>query len=219
MKTFLLNTLYPRALDGLPVLGSPQEFAQPYLDKVGPKRSRAEQMVRAHLAAASATGFVSGLGGWVTLPITIPANLAGVALVQLHMTAAVAHLGGHTLGDPAIQERIVGCLIGDPDHETERRTEDEMVDRFGVKFAEKGLQFVATQSWQLAKFATQRSLTNRLARRIPLVGGVIGGLSDLYNTRVVARCALDTFIESGGLDVPHAGDGLPATPADLEPAV
>ncbi|MEM9997338.1 MAG: EcsC family protein [Bacteroidota bacterium] len=215
MKSFLLNTLYPRALDGLPVLGTPEAFAAPYAAKTGPKRHRAEQMVRAHLGAASATGFVSGLGGWLTLPITIPANLAGVALVQLHMTASVAHLGGHNLQDPKTQERVVGCLIGDPDDETEREATDEAVDRFGVKFAEKGLQFVATQSWRLAKFATER----RLARRIPIVGGVIGGLSDLYNTHLVARCALDAFIESGGLPAGHAGDGLPATPADLEPAL
>jgi hypothetical protein len=134
------------------------------------------------------------------------------------MASAVAYLGGHNLDDPTTQERIVGCLIGDPDNETDRSTEDEVVDRFGVKFAERGLQFLASQSWRAAKYATKRSLTKRLARRLPLIGGVIAGVSDLYNTHVVAQCALDAFIESGGIPAEPSGDGLPATPADMAPA-
>ena len=217
MKTHLLKTLYPRAVDGLPLLGTPESTAAPWQERSGTRRWRAGQMIQPHVAMASATGFITGLGGWLTMPITLPADLAGVALLQLHMAASCACLAGYDLADPATRDEVVACLL--KTDEGENTEEEEAANRFGVKVAERGVRFAVHKmaTWS-AETAGKRLLARRFVRGVPLIGGAIGAVSDAYNTRLVARFTLDTFFPrpGDGLDgAPPSGDGLPDTVARL----
>ena len=139
MKTFFLNQLYPKAVDGLPLLGTPEETAAAWRARPGDRRERAAAMIRPHIALAGTTGFVTGLGGWLTMPITVPADLTGVALLQLHMAASCAALAGRDLRAPATRDDVVECLLKtDAGENTE---EEEAVERVGVKLAERGLRY------------------------------------------------------------------------------
>ena len=42
----------------------------------------------------------------------MPANLAGVAVVQVRMVAAIAHLRGYDLDDNRVRTALVMCLLG-----------------------------------------------------------------------------------------------------------
>ena len=217
MKTFILHQLYPKAVSGLPLLGTPEETAAPWREKRGTPRARAEQMARRHIALAGTTGFVTGLGGFLTMPITVPADLAGVALLQLHMAASCAALAGRDLHAKATRDEVVECLL--KTDEGENTEEEEAANRVGVKVAERGLRYFIGKavSWS-AKQAGERLIARRFARGVPLVGGAIGAVSDAYITRLVAGHALDTFFSrSGGNGTPE-GDGLPATVAHLPSA-
>jgi hypothetical protein len=218
LQRFLLDRLYPTALDGLPGLGTPQALAEEVRAGGGTLDEQAERLVLRHLAAAGAAGFASGLGGWLTLPLVLPANLAGVALLQLHMAAAIAALGGHHPALPATRERVLACLVGVSPDDDARGPEQETFDRVGLKLAERGLNIVVTSAAQVARWGAKRlvagQVRKRLLRGIPLVGGVIGAVSDGYVTAQVARAARDAFL--GGLPerrepAPprHSGDGLP----------
>ncbi|HYE95686.1 MAG TPA: hypothetical protein VD962_05720 [Rubricoccaceae bacterium] len=190
LQSFVYHRLYPRAVAGLPVLGTPEAMAAPFRHGDDPLRARAEEMIRAHLTAAASTGFASGLGGWITIPITLPANLVGVALIQLHLAASCAALAGRDLNDSATREAVVRCLLL-TDEGDERSAAAETEQRVGVKLAERGLRWGA---WKGLKWAG----TRRLARYIPLAGGVVGAASDSYLTSVVARHTLDTFFPEEG---------------------
>ena len=212
MKTFLLNRLYPKALDGLPVLGTPESIADEFRKGRGSKRERAERMIRRHIALAGTAGFVGGLPGWLLLPITLPANIAGVALVQLHMAASCAALAGRDLQRKATRDEVVECLLK-TDSGTENSEEEEAANRVGVKLAERGLRFLIRESVQWGARTAGRRVLGRATRGIPLVGGAIGAASDTYSTRIVAKHTLDTFFppaENTGL----IGDGLPAATAE-----
>ena len=232
VREFVLDRLYPRAIDGLPVLGTPREFAQRFMDEADSPRERGEKLVLAHIALSSATGFAGGLGGWITLPITLPANLGGVALLQMHMAASVAVIAGKDPADDLTRARILECMIGaspNPQEGPVRDAEQETIDRVGLKLAEKGLNTALSLVGGAAKWGAKKAATSvakkRVLRGIPLVGGVIGALSDGFTTRQVARNALDTFLDDGGIrepsDFPPAsGDGLPEgtpTPEPSEP--
>ncbi len=190
MTSFLLNQLYPKAVDGLPLLDTPERLAAPYLRR-GASRGRGDAMIRRHIALASATGFVTGLGGWLTMPVTVPADLAGVALIQLHMAASCAVLAGHDLNDAKTRSTVVACLLktdGDPNSERE-----ETLSRATVKLAEKGVRSIVKSSIIWTAAAAGRRIGGRIARGVPFLGGAIGAISDAYNTRTVARHTLDTF--------------------------
>ena len=55
---------------------------------------------------------MTNLGGVAALPVTVPANLAGVAVVQVRMVAAIAHLRGYDLDDNRVRTALVMCLLG-----------------------------------------------------------------------------------------------------------
>lgn len=215
VRRFVLDKLYPRALDGLPGLPPPAELAAEIRMGDGDFDDHFDRLVRRHVAVTAAAGFASGLGGWLTLPIVLPANIAGVALVQLHMVASVAALAGHDPNLPHVREQVLGCLIGVAPQDPERDADTETLDRVGLKFAEKGLKLVVSGVVRTARWGAKKvagTVQERALRGIPLVGGIIGAVSDGYVTTQVARCARDTF--QGGLPhhdlPPQSGDGLPS---------
>ena len=209
MTSFLLNQLYPKAIEGIPVLGTPEKHAASH-KKRGTTREQANLMVAPHIALAGMTGFVTGLGGWITAPVTVPADLAGVALLQLHMAASCAVFTGKDLNDPDTKKQVVECLLmrdeGDPNTEKE-----ETINRVTVKIAERGIRSIAKASILWGASAAGRRIGGRIARGVPFLGGAIGAVSDSYNTRVVARHTLDTFFpEQNGSPVEEEPELLEA---------
>jgi hypothetical protein len=211
---FVLDRLYPRALDGLPGLGTPQAFAAGFRDAPGSLRDRAEALTRRHVAVSGAAGFLGGLGGFLLMPVTIPANLAAVALVQLHMAASVAALAGEDPADPAVRARVTACLLGEAPPQADRTEGEETLDRLGLKLAERGLNALVTAGVGVVGWAGEGAakyvLKRRVLRGIPLVGGVIGAVADGYVTANVAEAALDAFVPDDG----PSGDGMPRGRAD-----
>ncbi|MEM0961801.1 MAG: EcsC family protein [Bacteroidota bacterium] len=221
VRRFILDRLYPTVLDGVPGLGTPQERASEARLDGGTLGEQADRVVRRHLALSASAGFVSGLGGWLTLPIVLPTNMAAVASIQLHMVASVAALAGHDPASTATRSRVLKCLVGSSPADPGRDAEQETLDRVGLKLAERGLNLVVTTAVGAAKWAgtavAKRQVQKRLLRGIPLVGGVIGAASDGYVTAKVAEAARDEFF--GGIRQPEresprfppsSGDGLPA---------
>lgn len=201
MTSFLLNQLYPKAVAGLPLLDTPDKLASLYIRR-GASRVRAEAMIGRHIALAGITGFATGLGGWITMPVTVPADLAGVALLQIHMAASCAVLAGHDLEDPEMKATVIGCLLstdGDPNTE-----QQETLSRVTVKLAEKGARSIAKTSFLWGAAAAGRRIGGRIARGVPFLGGAIGAVSDAYNTRVVAYHTLDTFFPNA-IETPALG--------------
>lgn len=229
VRRFVLDRLYPSVLDGLPGLGTPRELAAEVRSAGGTLDEQVDRLIRRHIALTASAGFLSGLGGWITLPVVLPANLAGVAALQLHMAASVAALAGHDPRQAGTRERVLQCLIGAGPADPARDADQETLDRFGLKLAERGLNVVVSSVVGVAKWGTKKvvegQIKRRLLRGIPLVGGVIGAASDGYVTSKVAQAARDEFI--GGIPEPtdspfspSSGDGVPSdlTPASPEPS-
>lgn len=218
MRSLLLIPLYNRALAGLPMLGTPAETAGRFLAGPGTLAERAEEMSKTHTLLCASTGFVCGLGGFVTLPVTLPANVVGVAMLQLHLCAATAFMGGHDPRDRAVRDRAIACLLGRTDDEpTEEDEAVEVLDRSAVKIAERGIRFLAEGAVGLVsragRWGATKLVTRQLPRRsLPLLGGVLGGASDAYNTEKVAEAARRAFISEEEMprlltDLAPSGDG------------
>ncbi|MDX1530361.1 MAG: EcsC family protein [Rhodothermales bacterium] len=200
MKSLLLKPLYARAVAGLPVLGTPAETAGRHLGGPGTLHERAEELATTYTTLCASTGFVCGLGGFITMPITLPANLIGVALLQLHMSAATAFMGGHDPRDGDVRDRCIDCLLGTWEEGPVRTEAEEVVDRTAVKMAERGVRFLIEGTVGMAartgKWVGQKLVLRQLPRRsLPLVGGVLGGASDFYGTKKVAETARRAFLD------------------------
>lgn len=184
MKNALFTTLYRRAVDGLPVLGTPADVVARLPE--GSSAARAERLERLYVGLCSGTGFACGLPGYATMPLTVPANIASVALLQLHMCAAIALLDGRDLQDAGTREVCIDCVLDNLDHAPRRDETEGVLERVGTKIAERGVRFVSEQ--------VPRWLSRRGARSLPLVGGLVSGVADAYSTRRVGRAARQAFL-------------------------
>jgi hypothetical protein len=145
------------------------------------------------------------------------------------MAASVAALAGADPRARGVRERVLRCLIGEAprpvpmmDHAA-RTAEEETLDRVGLKLAERGLNLLVTAGVSAAQWAGRQVakglVVRRLSRGIPLLGGVLGAISDGYVTSAVAEAAIAEFMpgrdDGNGGPPAHAGDGLPTTMTDL----
>ena len=99
----LLGKLYDGALKGIPGSKSVEALAQEYLSNCGGKKEQAaEQLIRMQVTKCTTTGFLTGLGGLITLPATITADIGSSMYVQIRMIAAIAVMGGYSLQDDGV---------------------------------------------------------------------------------------------------------------------
>lgn len=93
----LLDWSYEKALNGLPGTPDAFELADNYLRKHTTVEKSVNSLIRMQNTKAGTSGFLTGLGGIITLPVAIPANIASVVYVQMRMVAAIAVMGGYDL--------------------------------------------------------------------------------------------------------------------------
>lgn len=194
MRTTFLNTIYARNRKGLPVLGTPEDAAKRFSGDLGTPREKSETVARWYVGFCGATGFVCGLPGWLLLPVTLPSNVAGVGILQMHMVQTIALLHGHSLEDLETRNACVACLLEKLTDEGTNSEEGEVAARTGIKFIEKGARAALGHVSSLAGRAARSAALRRLRiSRLPLFGGLIGAGSDAYMTRHVAGCAVRRF--------------------------
>lgn len=103
----VLNWSYDKAVQGVAGLDSAYDLADDYLKQEGSLHAQANSLIRWQNTKAGTSGFLTGLGGIITLPVAIPANVASVMYVQIRMIAAIAHMGGYNLNDDRVKSLVL----------------------------------------------------------------------------------------------------------------
>jgi hypothetical protein len=171
------------------------------------RHPRTEDAVAALVASATRSaavgGFVTGLGGFVTLPVALPANVLGFYVIATRTVAGVAALRGYDLSDPRVRSAVLLTLAADD--------AQSVLSRFGVggrgglvaRLARGQLSGPAlgvlnkAVGFQLISRFARTGLVGRLGRGVPFAGGLIGAGSDAWVLRRIARAARDAFPEQG----------------------
>ena len=110
----VLNWSYDKAVQGVAGLDSAYDLADDYLKQEGSLHAQVNSLIRWQNTKAGTSGFLTGLGGIITLPVAIPANVASVMYVQIRMIAAIAHMGGYNLNDDRVKStNTVGNIARD----------------------------------------------------------------------------------------------------------
>ncbi|MDE6036134.1 MAG: EcsC family protein [Ruminococcus sp.] len=195
----ILDKCYASALKGLPTSESAVTLAKEYLSKNnGDVEKASKKLINAQIAKCTTTGFVTGLGGLITLPIAIPADVAGNIYVQIRMIAALAALGGYNPYDDSVKTMAYMTLVG--------MTVEDAIKIAGIKVGNKlALQAVKQIPGKVLVKINQRvgfrlmtkfgekGIIN-LAKLVPVAGGGVGALLDLFTTKAIAARAKKAFI-------------------------
>lgn len=162
--------------------------------QVGSVDAAIEGVINSHVGLGTGQGFVTNIGGLVTLPIAIPANLTGVAVVQVRMIAAIAHLRGYNLDDSRVRTAVVMCLLGG--EQIGRRVANGKLPSTPLAVAtapvfDPKLEAQICESVISSLLARMggKQLPVLVGRRIPLIGGGVGAAVDGMTTYQLGRFA------------------------------
>ena len=196
----LLATCYEKCLNGVPhVSPSVEELAKDYLSKYSTKQQACKAMLNNQIIKCTTSGFVTGFGGIITLPVTLPANIGSVLYVQMRMIACTAYMAGFELNSDQTQTFVYACLAG----VSVNKLVKQAGIKFGIKFANGLIKKipgkVLTKINQkvgfrfITKFGSKGIIN--LGKLVPGVGAVIGGGLDLVETKAISARAYKWFFE------------------------
>jgi hypothetical protein len=197
-STWLLK-LIDAAVDGVAGLPPAKQVAARHLERRQQADAAIDALTRLHVGLASAQGFVTNVGGGLVSLVGVPANLAGVVIVQIRLAATIAHLHGYDIDDPRVRAAIVMCLLGEKRIAQQIKSGDlpgtPLVVATAPVFDGELTNQIAQKvlSDILADLGT-KDIAGFVVRKIPLVGGGVGAVVDAYSTAQVAKCARNQLV-------------------------
>lgn len=91
-----LDSCYDKCLNNT-FSKSISELAEDYLSKHNTREEACKAMLKNQITKCTTSGVVTGFGGIVTMPITLPSNIGSVIYMQMRMIACTAYMGGYDL--------------------------------------------------------------------------------------------------------------------------
>ena len=188
--TRLVERLLDVGIDGKAQFDSAATVAEHARAKAGSDEKAIDAIVGDHLKLAAAGGFVTGLGGFVTLPVALPANVAGFYIIATRMAAAIAHLRGYDLHQKEVRSAVLLSLVGADSDDLLKKAGYASTGRLSSLAAERlpGPVLMAVNKGVGFRLLTQvgKKTLGRFGRGVPLVGGVIGAGLDGYMIKQIA---------------------------------
>jgi hypothetical protein len=196
----LVRRLVDLGIDGLGPLPAAADAAASARRSHPATEAAIDSLVSTAQRSAAIGGFVTGLGGFVTLPVALPANLLGFYVIATRTVAGVAALRGYDLSRDEVRAAVLVTLTADD--------APSVLSKFGIggsgglatrlarrQLSGPGLALLnKAVGFQLLSRIGRTSLA-RLGRGVPFAGGLIGAGSDVYQLRRIAKAARGAFPE------------------------
>lgn len=185
----LIEWLYNRCLKGGYGLDSAYELAQHYRLGYTNEHSSIKSLIRQESIKAGTSGFISGLGGVLALPVALPANAISVLFLQMRLTMTIALIRGHDVQTGNVKKLVYLSLCG----QSLKTLLKEHCALLLNHSSNTILNIISQQIW--LNVAKQQGVKNvlKLCRYLPLLGGVIGGTCDSWTTYYIGQLAESQF--------------------------
>jgi len=195
MTAGFVRQAFDRAVDGAgPLKGAAASADARLRDNDGDVEKAVRGLIDSHVKLAGLQGFITNLGGLVTMAVAIPANISGLALLQAHLIAGIAHLRGYDLADPRVRNAVIACMLGDDAVKSlvkkkklpSRPMAIATAPQHDPQLDEQVAAAVTTEL--IAQVAGKRTIAF-VGRRLPVLGGGVGAVSDGYSTYRIGQYA------------------------------
>lgn len=188
--TGLVEQLLDLGIDGKGPFDSAQKVADVKRAERPDAENAVDAVVQAHLKLAAAGGFVTGLGGFITLPVALPVNVVEFYVVATRTVAAIASLRGYDIKQPEIRSAVLLTLVG--------ADADDLLKKAGVMSTGRLSNLAAQRlpgpalmvvnkavGFRLLSTAGKKTLA-RFGKGVPVIGGVVGAGLDTYLLKRIA---------------------------------
>ncbi len=145
-------------------------------------------------------GAVTGVPGFISLPVTVPTDLALNLRIQASMAFAVAYVFGYSRESIDIKTDLYLIMCGDAIKETLKRAGIEVGKNVTRKTVEKYITYsVMKKIWVVAgrRIITKAGEKSAFSfmKMVPLVGAPVGFVFDWATTRLVGNAAIKYYSE------------------------
>lgn len=195
----VLNNIYNLAVTGNGSFGnSIQELADEYVERYGRTEKAIDKMVSNQRLKCTATGFVTGLGGLVTLPITIPADLASSLYIEIRMIASVAAIRGYDINSDEVKTLVYLCIVGNSVGDVLKQAGLKSLTNYSAKVLIPKISNaiaakVAENVGNKLLLKTSTKVLPKLGKLVPVIGGVVSGAYNYAEVSAYAKVAKNRF--------------------------
>lgn len=182
--TGLIQRILAIGLDGKGTFKGAGKLADEALkDANGDVEKAIDAIARSSIRAGAAGGFVTSLGGFVTMPVAIPANVFEFYVLATRQVGAIAKLRGYDLKDDTIRTAVLLTLVGSNSTDILNKAGVSMTSTALGGLASKGLPKAAMMiinkavGFRLLRSVGAKTLA-RFGRAVPLLGGGVGAIAD-----------------------------------------
>lgn len=202
--TRLIEQILAIGIDGKKPFDGAARVAEDFLAKSkGDVDEACNKVIRSHVVSGAAGGVATSLGGFVTMPVAIPANLLEFYVQATRMVASVAKLRGYDITQPNIRTAVLLTLVGS--------NADDVLAKAGVTAGSGRLTALALRNlprpammmvnkaigFRLLRSVGESTLA-KLGRGVPVLGGAVGGALDGYMMNKIGEQALIEFPAQAG---------------------
>jgi len=194
----LAQHLLRSGIDGVGPLDAASEVAAKARAASPTDEAAIDRIIRDHVVLAASEGFLTGLGGFITMSVALPANVAAFHVLATRMVAAIAAVCGHDISTDGVRAAVLLVLADEDAADILRRagvpTGSSRLTSFALRelpppalmAVNKGIAF------QLLVRFGEKSFSD-LGRLLPGVGGLVGGGIDAYLMRGIGQRARREF--------------------------
>ncbi len=189
----ILNNIYDSAINGRAV-----ELANEYIDRYGRTELAIDKLVSCQRRKSTATGFVTGLGGLVSIPVALPADVYSSLVIQVNMIVAIAVIRGYDVHSDEVKTLVFLCIIGNSIGDVLKQAGIKAVTDYTAKTILPKLTLAVSEriaakvGSKLVLKASTKGLSNA-AKMIPVLGGLIGGAYNFAEVTAYANIARERF--------------------------
>ena len=210
----LVGKLLDFGIDGIGPVDSSAQVVAKARRKHADDEKVIREIVNDHVKMAGVGGFVTGFGGLVTMPVSLPANVVEFYTLATRMVAGIAEVRGYDVSTPGARAAIMLSLVG--------ANADDIISKAGLSAASM------TGSGRLARMAMSRmpkaagmmvnkavgfrllttvggKALSRFIRFVPIAGGVVGAGLDGFLMKRIADHARAEFTPRTAADALEAG--------------
>jgi hypothetical protein len=195
----LIKWITDKGIQGVPGLCSADKLAMEYQadSSYADDKQRIQSLINWETSKNFTSGFVTGLGGILTLPVAIPAALSASWVIQARMAAAIAKLSGHDLESDRVKSFVMACLLGSACKDVLKDAGIRVTNGFARAAIERVpgkvlIEINKKVGFRLITKAGEKGAVN-LLKIAPVAGGVAAGLIDAGACRVVGKQATKLF--------------------------
>ncbi len=200
----ILDKFYEKSVNGYSKMKSAKDLASSYSDKKLTQNAAIDSLIKWQVSKTATSGFVTSLGGFATMPITLPSNIAILLFQQMRMTAAIAHIRGYDINDPGTKSLVYLTLTGNKMSGivNDLGLDIEIIKKSAIKATKDVAKKVLTDEVieKITKLIA-RKVSERIAvksskyivKLVPVAGGIVGGTFDSVQTLAVAKKAKEVF--------------------------